>query len=357
MVSIVGIDSRSFVRNVIKKDGTRGHFESVVGIAIKVRDYVSFKEKYSKAIEKASKILKNGNDLQFLCFNDIKKEKDAYKFLESFFEEISSDIETIYVFYTLFSKKRLSEIKVYGRMAKRKKIKLSEPTITYEKLLSSHILQCFPAICAWRLTEHLTPDTVEFHLDAYGGHIFEAQESLDNSDYKIYIYPGGDCVNAVISTADLMIEFLDKRLQINSKFLIFENIRPVLPELGEKVLVYPISNKYLPFITPLDKQSVQLWDKIRHPVFWVFKGEEIIESGTMKRSRSYRNLQDFAASKFGVVRMFDNSEDISYFKDGDYGVYLNRRGKEQIETYIKIDKKFKLFNLDTLVPNDLKKLT
>jgi len=267
MVSVVGIDSRSFVRNVIKKDGTSGHFESVIGIAVKVRDYIWFKEKYSKAIEKASKKLKDGNDFQFLCFNDIKNEEDAYKFLESFFKEISPDIEKVHVFYTLFSKKRLSEIKVYGRMAKREKIKLSEPTRTYEKLLSSHILHCFPAICAWRLTEHLTPKTVEFHLDAYDGHIFGAQEALDSSGHIVYIYPGGDCVNAVISVADLMIEFLDKRLQANSKFLIYENIRPVLPELGEKVLVYPISNKHLPFITPLDKQLVQLWDKIRHPVF------------------------------------------------------------------------------------------
>ncbi len=355
MVSIVGIDSRSFVRDVIKKDNTKGHFESVIGIAIKVRDYILFKEKYSKAIEKASKILKRGNDFQFLCFNDIKNEEGAHKFLEAFFKEIFPDIEKVHVFYTLFSKKRLSEIKVYGRMAKRKKIKFSEPTRTYEKLLSEHILQCFPAICAWRLIEYFTPETVEFHLDAYEGHIFEAQEALDDSGHIVYIYPGGDCVNAVISTADLMIAFLDKRLQTNSKYLIYENIRTVLPELGEKVLVYPISNKHVPFITPLDKQPVKLWDKIRHPVFWIFKGEEIIDSGTIKRSRSYRNLQDMAASTFGVVRMFDKSKDINYFKNGDYGVFLNQRGKEQIETYTRIGKKFKLFDLNAVVPEELKK--
>ncbi|MBI2139706.1 hypothetical protein HYU14_02190 [Candidatus Woesearchaeota archaeon] len=354
MVSIVGIDSRSFVRDVIKRNGEKGHFESVVGIAIKVRDYIKFEEKYVEAIEKASIKLENGNDLKFLCFNDIKHEKDSYGFLELFFKGILLEIEKVHVFYTLFSKKRLSEVKVYGRKARKERIKLSNPTRTYEQLLSSHILHCFPAICAWRLTEHLTPKTVEFHLDAYEGHIFEAQEKLDSSDHTVVIYPGGDCVNPVISTADLLIEFLDKRLKINSKFLIYENIRPALPEFGENVLVYPISNKHLPFITPLDKQSVHLWDKVKHPVFWVFKGEEIVESGTMKRSRSYRNLQDFVASKYGVVRMFDKSNDIKYFKDGDFGVYLNQRGKEQIDTYIKIGKKFRPFNLDALVPNDLK---
>ena len=355
MVSIIGIDSRSFIRDVIKKDGTKGHFESVLGIAIKVKDYIEFEKKYTEAVKKASTVLKNENDLQFICFNDIKGEKNSYNFLELFFKELSSEIEKVHIFYTLFSKKRFSEVKVYGRKSKIEKIKLSEPTRTYEKLLSSHILQCFPAICAWRLIEHLLPGTIEFHLDAYDGHIFEAQEELDSSKHIVYIYPGGDCVNAVISTADLMIEFLDNRLKVNSKLLIYENIRPVLPEFGEKVMVYPISNKHIPSITPLDKQSVQLWDKMRHPVFWVFKGEEIIDSATMKRSKSYRNLQDFAASKYGVVRMFDKSKDINYFKEGDYGVYLNFRSKDQIESYIKLGKKFNLFNLNTLVPTEFKK--
>lgn len=354
MVSIVGIDSRRFVRDVIKKDGTKGHFESVLGIAIKVKDYLDFKESYSDAVKKTSVLLDDESDLQFYSYNDIKNEKNAYGFLESFFEEISSEIEKVHVFYTLFSKQRVPEVKVYGRKSKNEKIKLSEPTMTYEKLLSTHILQCFPAICAWRLTEHLSPKTVEFHLDAYDGHIFEAQEELDSSGHSVFIYPGGDCVNAVISTADLMVAFLDKRLEVHSKFLIYENIRPVLPEFGENVMVYPISNKHLPMITPLDKQSIKLWEKIRHPVFWVFKGEEIIDSGTMKRSKTYRNLQDFAAANYGVVRMFDKSKDIKYFKDGDYGVFLNQRGKDQIETYIKLGKEFKLFNLDTLVPSDQK---
>ena len=71
MPGIVGIDSRKFVRDVIKKDGGKGHFESVIGVAIKVRDYIDFKEKYSQAIKETSRILKNVTDFEFLCFNDI----------------------------------------------------------------------------------------------------------------------------------------------------------------------------------------------------------------------------------------------------------------------------------------------
>ncbi|MFH0870769.1 MAG: hypothetical protein V1866_06980 [archaeon] len=354
MVSIVGIDSRSFIRNVRKKDGTAGHFESVIGIAIKVRDYVTFQKHYAEAITKSSSYLNGVKDFQFYCFNDIKNCSTYYDFLESFFKEIIPDLEKAYVFYTLFSKNELAKVKVYGRLAKREKIKLSEPTRTYEKLLSSHFLHCFPPICAWRLTEYFNPNTVEFHLDSYNGHIFEAQESLDQAPFKTYVYPGGDCVNPVISTADLLIEFLDKRLEKNSKFLLFENLRPSLPEFGDKLMAYPIFNKHLKHIVPLDKQRIITEKKIKHPVYWVFKGEEILDSGVIKRSESYRNLQDYVACKYGVVKMFDKT-DIEFFEEGDFGVPLTSRGKEQIEAYIQIGKKFRLFDFSIVVPSELKK--
>ena len=102
MVSIVGIDSRSFVRDVVKTDRTKGHFESVIGMAVKVADYIKFKEQYIKAIKSSSKYLICENDLQFYCFNDIKNCKTSYDFLESFFKEISPHLEKIHVFYTLF---------------------------------------------------------------------------------------------------------------------------------------------------------------------------------------------------------------------------------------------------------------
>ncbi|MBI5872032.1 hypothetical protein HZB88_03015 [archaeon] len=356
MVSTVGIDSRSFVRITKKTDGTQGNFNSVIGVAIKVRDYIKFTEKYIDAIAKSKKsLLKKDNDLRFYCFNDLKDCENPYQLLVNFFKEIEPHIEKIHIFYTLFSKKRLSKVKVYGRLSHRLKLKLSEPTRNYEDLLSQHILQCFPAICAWRLTEFFNPDTVQFHLDYYSGHIFEAQESLDDSNFIIKVYPGGDCVNSVISTADLFIELLDQRLLRNDKFLLFENIRPVLTEFGDKVMVYPISNKHLSYITPLDKKPIELGNKIKHPVFWIFKGEEILGSGLVKRSESYRLLQDYVSNSFGVVKMFEKSKDIDFFEVGDFGVYLNTRGREQIESYQKIGKKFKLFNFDNIVPKSWEK--
>jgi len=331
MVSIIGVDSRIFEREVVKRNNKKGHFKSVLGIAVKVSDYLKFNKAYEKVIKNASKKINLKNDYQYYCINDIKDNKNLYEFLEFFAKEISKHTEKIHVFYTLFSKKRMPEAKVYGRLAKKEKLKLSEPSRTYEKLVSKHLVQCFPAVCAWKLSEYLSPKTVEFHLDFYEGHIFEGQERLKQLGFKIFTYPGGDCSNPIISTADLLIGLLDMRLKKSNNYLLFENIRPALPEFGENLLVYPILNKHLRFITP------------------VFKGDSLIDSGTMKRSPTFRNLIDFASSQYGVVKMFEKGKDIEYFFPGDFGVYINSAGKELIDNYIALGKPFKLFDLNTMV--------
>ncbi len=356
MTGIIGIDSRILIRDGTKRDGTKGHFESVVGIAVKVRDYVLFDQAYQTALKKAFDSVGLPQDYKFYCTHDLSSLPGKYKFLDIFIQSLSAHVEKVHVFYTLFSKKRLSEVKVYGRLSRNERLKLAAPTRTYEELISKHLLQCFPGVCAWRLMEHLLPSTSQFHLDSYEGHISEAQEELEGSEFKRVVYPNGDCSNPIISTADLLLDVLDKRLAASRALLIFDNIRPALPEFGDKVLVYPISNKHLPKITPLDKIAINNLKVLKHPVFWVFKGEEMISSEILKSSKAFRNLVDFAACKAGVVKLFDRNLDIEHFQEGDFGVYLNTRGKEIIDSYSKLGKRFIPYKLDNMVPLEKQKV-
>lgn len=349
MRSIIGIDSRIFKRENRKKNGEIGHFESILGIAVKVRDYLEYDKYYQSALKRSFE--DNGREMDYLyyCMNDIKDYDEKYNIIQAFAKNISNEIEKIHVFYTLFSEKRQKEVKVYGRLSKKKHIKLSEPTRTYEELRNKHLLNTFPSICAWKISQYFYPDTIEYHLDSYEGHINGAQEEIEQKGYARYVYTNGDCSNPVISTSDLLIDLLDTRLKEQNKFLLFDNIRPALPEFGDDVLVYPISNKHLPFVTPLEKVSINNLKVLKHPVFWVFKGEPLIDSGTMKRSPLYRNLIDYAARQYGIVKMF-SKKDLDYFQPGDYGVYFNTMGKEIIESYIKIGKKFILLDMSFLIP-------
>lgn len=348
--SIIGIDSRKFSRVNRRWDGTVGTFQSVVGVAVKVRDYIAFEEAYRSVLECALTAAGEELNYNFYCTNDIKNFMKKERFLDVFAREIAPHVGKVHVFYTLFSKKEIAEVKVFGRTSREQKIKLALPTRTYEELINEQLLHSFNAICAWKLLDFFTPGSIEFHLDSYGGNICEAQEALDSGDWEYYVFPGGDCSNPVISTADLLISLLDDRLNKNRQRLLFSNVRPALPEFGENVLVYPIGNRHLPSITPLKQEPIQAFNKIKHPVFWVFKGDSLINSDVLKRSDMYRNLLDYAGTQYGVVKLFERTKDIDLVEPGDYGAYLNSQGKEIIESYAKLGTHFRPFNLDLMVP-------
>ena len=348
--SIIGIDSRKFSRVNRRWDGTVGSFQSVLGVAVKVRDYIAFEKAYRSALEYALTAVGEEPNYNFYCTNDIKDFVKKERFLDVFAGKIAPYVGKVHVFYTLFSIKEIAEVKVFGRTSREQKIKLAQPTRTYEELINEQLLHSFNAICAWKLLDYFTPSSIEFHLDSYGGNICEAQEALDSGDWEYYVYPGGDCSNPVISTADLLICLLDDRLNKSRQRLLFNNVRPALPEFGDNVLVYPIGNSHLPSITPLKQEPIQVFNKIKHPVFWVFKGNSLINSDVLKRSDMYRNLLDYAGTQYGVVKLFERTKDIDLVEPGDYGAYLNSQGKEIIDSYLKLGTHFIPFNLDLMVP-------
>jgi hypothetical protein len=352
MIRVIGIDSRRFFRKVKKKSGEEGSFESVLGIAIRVKDYETFDKAYQEAIKSAFSSNNIERDFRYYCTNDLKNIENKWNVLESFLAKIEPHIEKIHVFYTLFSEKRLKKVKVYGRLAKEKHIKLANPTRTYRQLLSEHLVNCFPGICAWRLMRYLSPEGIQFHLDSYEGHICEAQEELDRSNFTRFTYPSGDCINPVISTADLLIALLDHRLEEKNLPLLFENLRLIMPEFKERLLAYPILNKHLPKITPIDKIPVDNLSNLKRPIYWVFKGEELLSADELKRSRTYRNLLDYVGYHGGCVKLFSKSKDCETIKGGDYGVYLNPKGLELIKSYAKIGRKLIPLNLDLCVKKE-----
>ncbi len=351
VMSVVGVDSRDFFRESRKSDGSKGYFRSVLGIAVKVMDYSRFDKYYDVALDAAFKKAGLVRDYKYYCVNDLIDVPRKRVLLDEFVKRIAAHVERVHVFYTLFSKKRLSRVRVYGRLSKDQRLKLSNPTRSYEELLSRHLVQCFPAVCAWCLTKHLLPELTSFHLDSFQGHVFEAYEELEASSFQKFVFPNGDYANSVISTADLLIEVLDHRLEERGSFLVFEAIRPALPEFGEKVLVYPVLNKHLSKITPLDTKNIIVQGALKHPVFWIFKGSAEVNRQTLKKSKGYRNLVDYAASKGGVVKLFDKKVDPDFIKKGDFGVYLNSMGEEVVETYIKLGKPLEKFKFDIMVPS------
>ena len=338
MLDCIGIDARPFRRKSEKRDGTEGSFESVIGIGVRTIDYDSINLNYDQIFSSIFQQLKIERKYKYYCFNDIKDNPKCWEILEKFTKEIAPHIHKLHIFYSMFSSKKIQEVKVYGRLSKQKKIKLSAPTRTYKEFIVKHLVQSFPVICAWRLLEKLNPARTQFHLDAFSGHTTEAYEELMESSFSKFVYFSGDCLNPLISTADLLIATFDHRLEKQGKLLLFENFRSVLQEFGDKLLAYPISNIHLPKITPLEKKPITPFKCLKRPVFWVFKGDDLMHSGVIKRSATYRNLLDIVANKGGCVKLFSN-KDAENLSGGDFGVYFDDSGEKIINNYGKVGKK------------------
>ncbi|MBU4266453.1 MAG: hypothetical protein L6243_01765 [Candidatus Altiarchaeales archaeon] len=350
----IGIDSREFRRDVIKKDSTSGHFKSALGIAVEVWNYGSFRLKYIEVIKSIFEDMKLDQNYTYYCTHDLINFPEKEKFLDLFLEKISPHIHKLCIFYSLFSQKRLAEIKVYGRLSRRRGIKLAKPTRNISQI-TDNVNSCFPSICAWRLSKYFDEGAVDFHLDSHGGHVFDAYEELEQKKFRRLVFPSGDCCNPVISTADLIIDILDSRLMKNDLFLVGKNIRPTLPEFGDNTFVYPLKNINLSSIVPVDNVPINTNSCLPHPIYWVFKGDSLVNSQDLKRSEGFRNLVDYVAGHHGIVKLFETQKDIDYFKEGDYGVYLNSRGEETIETFKKIRKRFTPMKFDLMLPETDKK--
>lgn len=348
MFKVIGFDSREFSREVKKKDGTQGKFRSALGVGIRVDNYEKFDEEYKKKLQKIFERYGLEKEYNYYCFNDLKDLEKGKEIVEEFILSMQEYVDKVHIFYTLFSKEKVPFVKVYGRYSKRERKKLSKPTRSYFELLDEHLINMFPTICAWKIAPYIST-SFQFHLDSYSGHINESFEELEKSQIKKIVFPSGDCINPVISFADLFLSFFDKRLEDNNLYLLFQNIRKAIPEYGEKILAYPILSKHLPKITPLDKVEAKTEKYFLRPIYWVFKGDGQIDSGKFKRSKVYRKLLDYVSSQMGIVKMFSKMKDSDYLKDGDYGVFLNDSGKETIQTYRKLGTKLNILNLNLLV--------
>lgn len=345
MFDVIGIDSRLFRRG---KNNSEYSFESVLGVAVRTRNYEEFDKKYSEAIEFA--LVNNGHKREYIyyCYNDLKNLKNKWKVLEDFFLKIKDYIFKLHIFFNLFSPKKIPEVKVYGRYARRKKIKLSKDTMTIKEFVSRYLINVFPGLCAWKMMPYLSAGKTQFHMDSFDGHISEAQEEFASSNFDKFVYTHGDCVNPVISCADLLIALIDYRLSKKKLHLYPDNIKTIFSDFEkERLAIFTFDNRSFRKITPIDKISIDNTKNFKRPIYWLFKGNlPLVDTGDITRSENFRKFLDFIASRGGCAKFYNNKTSRDLIDDNDKAIALNELGEEVIRTLNRTGKKLEKINFD-----------
>jgi hypothetical protein len=112
--------------------------------------------------------------------------------------------------------------------------------------------------------------------------------------------------------ADVAVKLLDRRLYL-SKASLFSARASCFKELGDKLRVSFLGQKYLKYITPIKKQKIDTLPKLKRPSIFILKEYPPgfkDESHLVRDSPLWSRICEFAYNKRGTVKFVDpNSKD------------------------------------------------
>ena len=330
-MEFAGIDSKKFTRTGKVRD-----FVALMGICVIVEDYKKFKEDY---IEIMKELLKNKDislTKKIYKSHELKKLGLGHDFFKEFYEKIKDKIKKLYICYSYFSN---CDVEIFHFDYKK--------SISAIDFLSKHLDTSYPHICLWELSK----DGFEGHayIDGINGKVTDAWMSIEKSK-NFNILPNGDKTNALISSADILITFLDNSLLENRKKLNETEIKEIFSAVNKKIEVSFISNACFYCITPLsEKQNIPYMKKIAHPTIYILKEKEkYVDENAIENSPIIKKIADFCFKENGCYKFFDPKKDYEFITDQDYLVSFGNDAVKSIESLKKMGYKFKELNLQEL---------
>ena len=351
MPSVIGIDTKKFARR-----GLKGNFLALTGIGIQVKNYLYFKNKYSEIMTD----LLNKNDI--VVDKKIFKSYDLLKFgleldfFQEFFDKIKNEIEKLSFFYSYFPHKISGENKKQKIAPREEPIRFKIKIFPYDmpkeitsiEFLSQHLHNSFPHVCAWELCENGFDGTI--YIDDFSGKITNAWKSIEKNE-KIFVLPNGDKSNALISTADILLTFLDRKMFFEKKFLKEEDIKPIFNDFEDKIETFFISSACLYHIRPLSSRiEIPKYQKLLHPVFYIVnERSKFISKKMIERSPLSNIIINTSFEKNGCFKLFDFDLDHNHLTVDDYLVFFGEEGKKFIEHLKNLGYPFKTTSFTDLV--------
>ncbi|MEM3705348.1 MAG: hypothetical protein QXX59_05415, partial [Candidatus Bathyarchaeia archaeon] len=297
IVSFVTIDSGDFVRK-----GKRGAFKACTGVALTIDRVDAFESAYFDLLEKLCK--KYGVVRKKLVYKayDVLSAlslKDGVSFLNELFDGLSDWFVNVDFYYSYLFTEKVPVVKLYG--ADKSGVEEVKPVEFLNKLSSS-----YPHCCAWKYVYDHSDANVIFHLDHFEGEVTLGWELIKDRDLNVYL--AGDEMYPFLAVADIAVELLDRRLYFSKASLFPKNIYSCFKELGDKLRVNFLGQKYLKYITPIKKQKIDVLPKLKRPLIFIFKEYPPgfkDERQLVQDSPLWSRICEFAYNRKGTVKFVD----------------------------------------------------
>lgn len=315
-----GVDAKP-IKIEYDSNNTHKKFESEIGCIVIVDDYDSFKAEYAKILRKlVSDGQINTGRTVLSSYELLELSGGDYTLLSDFFKRIKPHIKKLNIFYCSFDTRRIPIILTYGKSKLRK--------MTLDELRSTHLDNAFPHICAWCILPYLKSNRVEVFSDSFTTNLTDAWNEVSSYD-NFKIIPNGDSINALISTADIIVKFLEHEFSLQKKSLFRDQINRLLDfenEQQDNCYIHIIDNRDYPKITPLKHSKFKLGHRLKHPAYFLIKTEKSeIEMEFIKFTSE--KLLNQISEQNGSLLFFDQRDCFDCIEDGDSFIYLDERAK------------------------------
>jgi hypothetical protein len=324
-----GLDTKPFVVKY-EKDGALKKFNSHIGVIVFVEDFESFRQKYYSILQEVFN--NTGIKLErkvLSSYELLELTQGNYSMLYEFCEKIKPLIKSTSVFYTGFNTQQIPKIRIFGRTS-------TPRFVGIEEFMVTHIDQAFPHICIWRTLVYLRNTNTTVFSDSFTTNLTEAWDSIIQHPNLFEIFPNGDSLNPLISTADMLVKYIDQKVKDNKEWLNRDSITRVLG--NENLYVHRITNSHLRNITPLRRMKFNFNDFIRHPVFFIIKPKNSKVEIEFVKFHSPTLLNRITDSN-GSLMYFDQRKHPNYIVDGDTLIYSDAETKSTAENIASITRK------------------
>jgi hypothetical protein len=312
----------------------KNHFYAPIGIGIETNHPDLFNQTYYEVLQRAFAkfgIGRRRKALSLSTLSDLSGD-DAEKISNYLIENVSGQISRVWFFHTQVDSKKTPQLYDKGKTR-------SAPPLKY---IRDH-QQAYPYWCAWRLSRETDISDSTILLDAFQGEETEAWKEL--KEYNLRIFHKGDEVNALISTADILLGHIDRALR--SQRLNEQCITRELEKRGFNHKTLFIGQPHYRNITSISMHQIDFRKHLPKPIIFVLHDTPPngIDLKGWEKMRFLSPLMDAPLNRAfdeGVgCKGFDYSQDHLLMDSKDIFYYYGRKGeelKERISTLYQIPK-------------------
>jgi hypothetical protein len=317
IINHISADSKTYIRGVKKK------FIACLGLSLAFENVDSFKKRYYKFFEELKDKFNIDNPRVVFKSYDLKTifpYEDYPKIARRFIDEVISDDVSVNVVFSSFSTQKIP------------KIRYLKEEIHIMDFLRGHLPQYYAYIPVWKTLQSTKWFGINVYLDNINPkEVTNAWEFIKENQCKIHIVPKGDQCNPLISSADIILEYLDYTMMKEKIRLDVKEIQRLLINFGIlKSFVMHVGSKDIPDIIPKSSDKIPKQDDYIHPIVYVIT-ERIInkERDWIEKSPVYQYLLWYAWKVNGGLKFISSDQDFKLVDKNDILVYLGETGKNK----------------------------